>query len=582
MAAFLTMAIFPFLESVLRLFKLGGITGSAVVVQHLTLWTGFLGAILAARENKLLALTGPHGFTEKEKPNLLYWFASVVSLSVLLSLTWASLQLVLVEARFPNNILPGVPIWLVQVIMPVGFALIAYQIYAKSSTDRVLRLIMLLIVIVMAALGVGETTPSSMIMWLGIVSLIISLVFGAPIFVGMGGIALLLFWNAGVPVTAIPAETYRIVVSPTLPTIPLFTLGGYLLAEGGASKRMIEVFQQWFGWIPGGTPVVVTLLCGSFTALTGGSGVTILALGGLLFPLLRAEKYSVPFSIGLITVSGSLGLLFPPSLPAIIYGVTAGVPINKIFIAGIIPGLLLIFLVAIWGVRQSVIKKHKRKHFNLRKAMTALWIAKWEAILPVIILGGIFSGITTLVEVAAFCVIYVLIIETLVYKDLEFNNIPQIIVDCATLVGGVLIILGVAMGLTSYLVDAQVPMHILNWVKANIDSKIVFLLSLNMFLLIVGCLMDIFSAIIVVVPLIAPIGMHFGVNPLHLAVIFIANLELGFLTPPVGMNLFLSAYRFDKTMPEVYKSTLPFFIIRLLAVLAITYLPILSLWLVGR
>jgi len=353
------------------------------------------------------------------------------------------------------------------------------------------------------------------------------------------------------------------------------------LAEGGASKRMLSLFRAWFGWIPGGTPVMVVILCGFFTALTGGSGVTILAMGGLLAPLLIQEGYSRSFALGLVTVSGSLGLLFPPSLPAIIYGVTAGVSIKSIFIAGIVPGTLLVGTIALWAIRQGKLDHVIKRKFDFGKAIRVLWQSKWEAIIPAGVLVGIFSGFTTLVETAALTTVYVIIVETLVYRDLKANQIPKIIIDCSTLIGGVLIILGVAMGLTSYLVDAQIPMLLLDWMKETVSSKYVFLIMLNIFLLLTGCLMDIFSSIIVVVPLIAPLGEYFGIDPVHLGIIFIANLELGFLTPPVGMNLFLSAYRFNESMPVIYKATLPFFLVRLLVVIAITYLPFLSLGLLN-
>lgn len=577
LAALMAMAALPCIEVITRLFRLPGIPGSIVIVQHLTLWIAFLGAILAARHNKLLALTRSLSVEDDVKPGIKHWVATAAAVSVSVILAWASFQLVRVEAAFPRDVLPGVPIWVVQSIMPVGFLLIAIEILRQSGKEPVRWAFMIAIVVIIGAIGLGETLRTPLILWIGIITLGIALVSGAPIFVGLGGMAILLFWHDAVPISAIPVEMYRIVVSPTLPTIPLFTLAGYILAEGGASQRLIEVFRHWFGWVPGGTPVMVALLCGFFTALTGGSGVTILALGGLLLPMLLAQNYPQKFSIGLITVSGSLGLLFPPSLPAIIYGVSAGVAINKIFLAGIIPGVLLVFFVALWGVRQGAKSKVERTPFQPKHAFTSLWKAKWEVLLPLFILIGIFGGFATLVEVSAFTVMYVLFVEAFVYKDLKVNAIPGVIIKCATLVGGVLIILGVAMGLTSYLVDAQVPFHALDWVKANIQSKLVFLLTLNLLLLIVGCMMDIFSAIIVMVPLIAPMGAHFGVDPVHLAVIFIANLELGFLTPPVGMNLFLSAYRFNKSMPEVYTATLPFFVIRLLAVLAITYIPALSL-----
>ncbi|MBH30908.1 MAG: C4-dicarboxylate ABC transporter permease [Candidatus Marinimicrobia bacterium] len=577
LSALVIMAFLPCVEAVTRAFGVQGISGSTVIVQHMTLWIGFLGAIIAARENRLLSLTQPVEIEANETGGFKYWFSRSVAVTVNLVLAYASFRLVKTESEFPRDLLPGVPVWAVEVIMPVGFLLIAMEMLRTSRREPILQAVMLAIPIVIGVIGLGETLQVPVVLWGGVLAILSALMFGAPIFVGLGGLAVILFWYDGVPVAAVPAEMYRIVVSPTLPTIPLFTLAGYILAQGGASRRLIEVFRHWFGWIPGGTPVMVTLLCGFFTTLTGGSGVTILALGGLLLPMLLSENYPKPFAIGLITVSGSLGLLFPPSLPAIIYGVTAGVPINKIFLAGIIPGLFLVIMVAGWGVRQGFISKVARRQFQPREAVSSFMRAKWEVFLPAFILLGIFGGFTTLVEVAAFTVLYVLIVEVFVYRDVKMIDLPKVIVDCATLVGGVLIILGVAMGFTSYLVDAQVPLHALDWVRENIQSKYVFLFALNVLLLIVGCLMDIFSAIIVVVPLIKPMGVHFGIDPVHLAVIFIANLELGYLTPPVGMNLFLSAYRFNHSMSQVYKATLPFFIILLLAVMAITYIPALSL-----
>ena len=289
------------------------------------------------------------------------------------------------------------------------------------------------------------------------------------------------------------------------------------------------------------------------------------------------EGYTGSFSIGLITVAGALGLLFPPSLPAIIYGVTAHVSVKDIFIAGLIPGLLLLVMMSVWSLYQGKKAKIAPNPFNFRKAIKACIDTKWELAIPVLILFGVFGGFTTLVETAALTVVYIFLVEVYLYKDIRLRDLPRIVIDCATLIGGVLIILGVAMGLTSYLIDAQIPILMLSWAKSAIASKYTFLLMLNVFLLLVGCLMDIFSAIIVIVPLIAPLGVYFGIDPVHLAIIFIANLELGFLTPPVGMNLFLAAYRFDEDMPKIYQATLPFFLVRLLAVGLITYIPILTL-----
>jgi len=575
------MVFIPTFETIARFVNFRGIPASPVLVQHLTLWIGFLGAILAARQNKLLALTTTPLFSIDEQFHFGRWIAKVISFIVVLTLMWGSWELVKVEFAYSVDIAPNIPRWFIQAVMPFSFGLIAIQILINSTENNLYRASILMMTVLWIIIGLtGVFQNEYWLIWIGLGILSVSVLYGAPIFVGLGGVAVLFFWGDFTPISAIPAEMYRIVVSPTLPTIPLFTLAGYILAESGASRRMIDVFSSTFGWIRGGTPVVVVLLCGFFTALTGGSGVTILALGGLLYPLLRKSGYSELFSLGLITVSGSLGLLFPPSLPAIIYSVTAGVSVKDVFIAGLIPGTLLVTFVAGWAILRGEKERIKVQSFQWDSTVKSLWIAKWELIIPILILYGVFGGFTTLVETAAITVVYILIIETLIYKDLPLNSLPKIVVDCATLVGGVLIILGVAMGVTSYLVDAQIPMHLLSWVKETISSKYIFLLLLNGLLLLVGCMMDIFSAIIVIVPLISPLGHYFGVDPVHLAIIFIANLELGFLTPPVGMNLFLSAYRFDKSMPVIYKATLPYFTIRILVVLLITYLPIISLGLI--
>jgi tripartite ATP-independent transporter DctM subunit len=465
-------------------------------------------------------------------------------------------------------------------IMPVGFLFIAFFMIVNSFPKWKEKLVILIIITLLFLLFISAEPiqESIFFMWIAIFIITLSLYVGAPIFIGLGGLAILFFWRDFTPISAIPAETYRIVVSPTLPTIPLFTFAGYLLAESNASIRLVNLFRSAFGWIPGGTPIVLVLLCGFFTALTGGSGVTILALGGLFMPILIKEGYSKLFSLGLITVAGSLGLLFPPSLPLIIYGVTAGVSIKAVFLAGIVPGLVRLSMIGGWAIWQGKIQSVKKYPLSFKELKTSLWNAKWEAAIPLFIFFGIFGGYATLVETAAMTAIYIFIVEVLIHKDIKWSNLYKITLDCASLIGGVLIILGVAMGLTSYLVDAQIPMHLLEWVKSTISSKLVFLLILNIFLLAVGCMMDIFSAIIIVVPLITPLGVYFGIDPVHLAIIFIANLELGFLTPPVGMNLFLSAYRFEEDMPTIYKSTLPFFIVMLISVLVITYIPFLSTW----
>ena len=572
----------PVLEVVARFFGTTAITSSRMVVQHLTLWVGFFGAVLASSRGKLLSLSSSNLFEPESSFSIKHFIAKSASLIILISLFWGSLQLVTVEYQYPVNISPLISRWFAQSIMPISLMLMSVILFFKSYSSLKNKFALLIsILLFLSIVSIPQVRESSVTLWFSFFSIIFSLFYGLPIFLGLGGIAALLFWFDWTPLSAISAETYRIVVSPTLPTIPLFTIAGFLLAESKSSIRLLSLFQALFGWIPGGTPIVLVIICGFFTAITGGSGVTILALGGLLMPMLIKDGFSKDFSLGLITVSGSIGLLFPPSLPLIIYGVTAGVSIKSIFLGGIIPGLLILVIVASWAIFSSKRQSVAVYDFKINNIKSALIESKWEIAIPFIIMFGIFGGYMTLVETAAISALYVLFITVVIYRDISFSKVGNILIDCCALIGGVLIILGVAMGLTSYIIDAEVPMTLLEWVKTNISSKYIFLILLNVFLLIVGCMMDIFSATIIVVPLIKPIAAYFGIDPIHLAIIFIANLELGYLTPPVGMNLFLSAYRFDESMKSVYTSTMPFYFVMLFCVILITYFPILSTWLVG-
>jgi tripartite ATP-independent transporter DctM subunit len=401
---------------------------------------------------------------------------------------------------------------------------------------------------------------------------------GGPLFVLIGAGAIIGFHNAGINLTAIIIELNRLTNSPTLITIPLFTFAGYILAESKAPRRLIDLAETWLGWIPGGLPIVVLVACAFFTTFTGASGVTIVALGGLMFPVLM-KNYSERFSLGLITSSGSIGLLFPPSLPLILYGIVAEAPIDRLFLAGIFPGFILIIIISFYGSYWSAHFNISRTPFRLRLALKSLWLTKWEAILPFMLLLAIYSGTVTIAEAATLTVVYVLIVDKHFYKDIKIAGLPKIIKESMVLVGAILIILGVALGFTNFLVDQEVPMKALSFIQEHIHSKIVFLLAINCFLLVVGCLMDIFSAIIVVVPLITPIAVAFGIDPIHLGIIFLANLEIGYLTPPVGINLFISSLKFQKSIVRLYISVLPFIILLILALLLITYIPDLSLWL---
>jgi C4-dicarboxylate transporter DctM subunit len=399
---------------------------------------------------------------------------------------------------------------------------------------------------------------------------------GTPIFAIMTLLASVAFFFSDINLSALAIETYRIASAPTLLTIPLFTFAGYIMAESKSPERLLKFTQAALGWLPGGVAIVSLFICAFFTAFTGASGVTIIAMGGLLYPILLKEKYSEDFSLGLITTSGSLGLLFPPSLPIILYGIVAKVDIDKLFLAGLIPGLLLIVILSAYSIYKG--SSIKRTPFDLNELLKGIQIARYELPLPVIILGGIYSGMITPTEASAIAACYVIVMECFLYKDLNFfKDIPEITRKSMSLVGAILLILCCAMGLTNYLVDEEIPMQILGTMKELISNKWVFLLFLNIFLLMVGAMMDIFSAIIVVVPIIIPIANEFGIDPVHLAIIFLTNLEIGYITPPVGINLFISSFRFNKSVVQLYKVTIPFLILLIIALVIITYVPWISL-----
>jgi C4-dicarboxylate transporter DctM subunit len=407
--------------------------------------------------------------------------------------------------------------------------------------------------------------------------------FRTPLFAVISAIAILSFFSKGIPLSAIIVEMVRLANTSTLVAIPLFTFTGYILAESNTPRRLVNLTQALFGWIPGGLAVVVLVSCAIFTAFTGASGVTIVALGGLVLPALLKSNYSEKFSLGLVTTSGSLGLLFPPSLPLILYALVAQVDVDKLFIAGIVPGILLVVLLSIYSIVKNIGAKIEIQKFSLQNLSRATLDAIWEIPLPFIIIGGIYSGIFTVIEASAVTAVYVFIVEFFIYRDLNIKkDLPRIMKESMLMVGGILIILASALGLTSYLIDEQIPMKIFEFIQKYISSKYTFLILLNLFLLIVGMLMDIFSAIIVVVPIITPIAKSFGVDPIHLGIIFLTNLEIGYLTPPVGLNLFISSFRFEKPIIKIYLATIPFIIILFIALLLITYIPEISLFLLRR
>jgi len=424
--------------------------------------------------------------------------------------------------------------------------------------------------------------------------LIVLALLGVPLFVVIAASAILGFIASGVDPTVVAIEIYRLVDMQALLSIPLFTLTGYILSESNASQRLVRLIHAIFGWLPGGVAIVALIACAFFTALTGASGVTIVALGALMYPALLQAGYHDRFSLGLITSSGSLGLLFPPSIALILYGVIAQqlqlsepLLIDDLFVAGLLPGLLMLLLLSLWSmwiyrkdVRASAPISGHSRIFEKKEIIAAIRDAMWEIPLPFVILGGIFSGYFAISEAASVAVVYVLIVEVFIYKDITIRQLPGIMREAMTLVGAILLILGASLASTNYLVDAEVPTRIFDAIREHIDSKITFLLMLNLFLLVLGMILDIFSALIIMIPILLPIAIGYGIHPIHLGIIFLANMQIGYFTPPVGINLFIASHRFKKPITELYLSTLPYMAILLIAVAIITYWPALSLVLI--
>lgn len=409
---------------------------------------------------------------------------------------------------------------------------------------------------------------------------------GAPLFTIIVSGALLGFHREEVDLSVVAIEIYRLAEMPVLLAIPLFTFAGYLLGESRAPQRLVRLTNAILGWLRGGLAIVSLAACALFTAFTGASGVTIVALGALLYPALRQADYPERFSLGLITTSGSLGLLFAPALPLILYAVVAQqmnldepVAIDDLFAAGLLPGLLMVILLSLYSMWRMRNEASSGPRFSWGEAVTAAREAGWEMPLPIVVLGGIYSGFFAVSEAAAVTALYVLVVEVGVRREISLSRLPAIMRESMVLVGAILIILGVSLASTNYLIDTEVPTRLFGVIREQIDSKLAFLILLNLFLLVLGMMLDIFSALVVVVPIILPIATGYGINPVHLGIIFLANMQIGYITPPVGMNLFIASYRFERPVIDVYRATVPFFLILLLTVLIITYWPALSLFL---
>lgn len=595
--ALLLLALLPFLETIARQIFHSGIRNSTVYLQHLVLVATFIAGSITAREDKHLSLSFkipfPHPWDQIVK-------GLVASLSSLIcwAFAWSSLSFSL-NGFGADQKIGFLPLRLISLVMFAGYAMMALRFHSRLvqkksrwgmalagflagsfiAFDAISQVAQFLLTRTPAWIQTIQQVSLGSLAHIAtplIFMLVAAAFLGSPIFVVLGGIGFLLFARQGLPLEVIPNQAYTQLTGFAMPAIPLFTIAGFILSESKAGERLVRLFQALFSWFPGGTAVVAIMVCTFFTTFTGASGVTILALGGLLSFVMLNSGYGKPFSLGLLTASGSIGLLFPPSLPVIIYGVTAQISIKEMFKGGVLPGIFLVLAMTGAGIIYSLKRKIPRQSFRFKEALVSLKEAFWEILIPVIVIVGFFGGFTNLVESGAIAIIYALVVEVVIKRDLKIRDLPRVLFKGIPIIGGVLTILALASGLSYYIIDAEIPVKLAHWVQATIHSKYVFLLLLNLALLVVGCFMDIFSAILVVVPLIIPLGNLFHIHPIHLGIIFLANMELGYLTPPVGLNLYLASYRFEEPIHRVYRDVFLFLMIQLFAVLMITYLPFLS------
>ncbi|MCL2243082.1 MAG: TRAP transporter large permease subunit [Treponema sp.] len=602
------LTLLPFVELILRQFKMT-IPGSNFLIIHFFLVAAFFAAMLTAKSRDHISITAVQYIKNEKIKSVLFFICTIISVFLLCILAWNCISFI--KYALMGRRIGIFTDQMFAVVIPLGFAVIAIRFIMglKGARKRAIAIISVLLGCVAALPAIakiiwGFEPPEPFFSWVNflydtafiaripaIIFLIIAGLAGMPVFAAIGGIAMIMFQASGREPEVAAIQIYSALTDTDIIAIPLFTLTGFFLSESKAGERLVRTFKIFFGWMPGGIIIATVIICAFFTSFTGASGVTILALGGILFTILSENKYSERFSIGMLTSAGSTGLMFPPSLPIILVASSSNtilhfmnVPIKyniiHYFIGAIIPGIILVAAMIITGYALSAKVKIPAEKFIFKDAVHSLKESFFEILLPIILVLGYFSGILTLVEVSAVSVIYVVIVEVFIKKDISIGGIPGVFKKAVPIIGGILAILAMAKALSYAFIDSGVPDTFTLWMQNTVSSRIVFLLLLNVVLLLLGCVMDIFSAILVLLPLVVPLGHAYGIDPLHLGIIFVINLEAGFLTPPVGMNLFLASYRFNKPFMKICSYVLPFLLVRLIVVLLVTYLPWLSTWLV--
>jgi tripartite ATP-independent transporter DctM subunit len=605
----LLLALIPLTEMTLRQFRMT-IPASKAIITHLFLVAGFFAAMLTAKSAQHISITAIQYIKSDKVKQVLEFISTLISIVILSILAWDCVSFI--KYGLMGRLVGPVPDRIFAIAMPLGYAVIAVRFllrlkpgWKKAVACAAIFLGIALALPAIAKLIWGEPPPEPFFSWVNvlydatwfarvpaILFLILAAFTGMPIFVAIGGIALVMLQSAGLEPEAVPIQLFSALTNIDIIAIPLFTLTGFFLSESRAGERLVRTFKAFFGWLPGGMVIAAVIICAFFTSFTGASGVTILALGGILHVILVENKYRERFSIGLLTSVGGIGLMFPPSLPIILVATTSGMILHFMnipsdysiihyFIGAIIPGLILMLAMIIAGIVISAKVKMPVERFNIKEALLSLKGSLFEILLPVILVLGYFSGRLTLLEASALSVVYVVIVEVFIHKDISVTGISKVFAKAVPIIGGVLAILAAAKAISYAFVDSGVPENFAFWMQDTVHSKLVFLLLLNVALLITGCVMDIFSAILVLLPLIVPLGHAYGIDPVHLGIIFIVNLEIGFLTPPMGLNLFLASYRFEKPFMQVCRSVLPFLLVQFAVLLLVTYVPWLSTWLTG-
>lgn len=587
--ALLLMMAIPLLEIVLRPLFGAGIQNAPLLVQHLGLLLAMAGAVLAERGGHLTSLGS--GLAASRNPLIARHaerFARLLAALLCGLLTQASCAFVSSEIAAGRELAYGLPVWLWQASMPLGFLVLGARLAARGATLPPARLALAILVPALGFALAHFFQESSLPLWPAALLLVAALLAGAPVFAVLGGLALALFWQEGQPLASVPLSHYQITVNPSLPALPLFTLAGLIFAKSGAAQRLGDLLTAACGGGASGTAIAAACLCSCFTAFTGGSGVTILALGGLLLPLLVRAGLPEAKSIGLVTSASALGVLLLPSVPLIMYAIIARVPINAMFFAGLLPAVVMVAMLLLFGgfvgrraVAVGAPAEALPPRAGLRQVLVAAWLAKWEIMAPLVAIGSLVSGLVTPTESAALTAAYALFTQSVIHRELHWPQLRRSLAECSQTIGGVMLILGMALGLTNYLIDAGLPDAAVDWAQSVLPGKIAFLVALNLFLLLAGAMMEIFAALVVLVPLLLPVAASYGIEPLHFGVIFLANMEMAFLCPPAGMNIYFASAMFGKSFNTVASSVLRPLLAMFIGSLTISALPFLSTWLPG-